>query len=323
MSAVPERGSRGVTVRAPAKINLHLGVGPVRDDGFHPLVTVYQAIGLYDDVTATPAAAGEGWTVHTVADAHIDLATVPDDSTNIAVRAGRALVAHHGRPELVAHLEIHKGIPVAGGMAGGSADAAAALIAVDRLFDLQTSDEDLLVLAAELGSDVPFALIGGTAVGTGRGEIVEPVDDATQMWWLVVPHEIGLSTPAVYRHLDQMGSEGRLLVSDPVVPDAMLGALAAGDSAQVAALLHNDLADAAFDLRPDLVAIRDQIAAVAAPEAVLLSGSGPTLLGLVAGIEQARAAAARLTEAGLTHWLAPAPVAGAHVLKTTDENQTV
>jgi 4-diphosphocytidyl-2-C-methyl-D-erythritol kinase len=312
MSIAPEAVGHAVTVRAPAKINLHLGVGAVRADGFHPLVTVYQAIGLYDDVTATPATE---WSIHTVADAHIDLGTVPEDASNIAIRAGRALVAHHRRPELAAHLEIHKGIPVAGGMAGGSADAAAALVAVDRLFDLQTTDEDLLAIAADLGSDVPFALIGGTALGTGRGELVESMADATAMWWLVVPHEIGLSTPAVYRHFDVLAEDGRIPVSVPVAPEALGEALAAGRTEAVAELLHNDLAAPAFDLRPDLVAQRDRIVEVASPDAVLLSGSGPTLLALVDGVDRARAAAARLTAAGITHWLAPAPVAGAHVVE--------
>ncbi|WP_300677860.1 4-(cytidine 5'-diphospho)-2-C-methyl-D-erythritol kinase [Nocardioides sp.] len=315
MSLAPTSEGVAVTVRAPAKINLHLGVGPVRADGFHPLVTVYQAIGLYDDVTATPAAPGAAWTIHTVADAHIDLATVPTDADNIAIRAGRALVAHHGRPDLAAHLEIHKGIPVAGGMAGGSADAAAALVAIDRLFDLQTSDDDLLALAADLGSDVPFALIGATALGTGRGELVDPVADASTLWWLVVPHEVGLSTPVVYRHFDTMAEAGMLSPVPPVVPEPLLAALADGDAAGVAAALHNDLAVPAYDLRPDLVALRDQIVEVARPDAVLLSGSGPTLLALVSGVEAARAAASRLTEAGITHWLAPAPVAGAHVVE--------
>lgn len=302
-----------VTVRAPAKINLYLGVGPVREDGFHPLATVYQAVGLYDDVTATPAVDGDGWTIHTIADADIDLATVPDDETNIAIRAGRLLVAHHGRDDLAAHLEVHKGIPVAGGMAGGSADAAATLVAVDRLFDLQTSDAELLGLAAELGSDVPFALIGGTALGTGRGEAVEPVADESECWWVVVPHEIGLSTPLVYKHFDMMVAEELLEAFQPVVPQSLLGDLARGDVLALTPDLENDLAAAAYDLRPDLIELRERLERLW-PDALLLSGSGPTQVLLFADREAARAAAGTLSQEGVAHWLAPGPVAGCTVI---------
>jgi 4-diphosphocytidyl-2C-methyl-D-erythritol kinase len=309
MSLLAEPENSAVTVRAAAKVNLHLGVGPVRPDGFHPLETVYQAIGLYDDVTV---ADHDRWSVHTVADAGIDLSGVPDDETNIAVRAGHALAAHHGLA-LTAHIEIHKGIPVAGGMAGGSADAAATLVALDRLWGLDTSDEELLAIAAELGSDVPFALVGGTAVGSGRGEVVTPVPDATSLWWLVVPHEIGLSTPAVYRHFDTLADRGVITPADPQVPDALLDALASGDSLAVAAALANDLALPAYDLRPDLVELRGRLEAIGA-DAIILSGSGPTQLMLFGEVDRARAAAADLSKAGIAHWLAPAPVAGCHVV---------
>jgi 4-diphosphocytidyl-2-C-methyl-D-erythritol kinase len=309
VSLLAEPEGSSVTVRAAAKVNLHLGVGPVREDGFHPLATVYQAIGLYDDVTVTDA---EGWSVHTVADAGIDLTAVPDDDTNIAIRAGRALAAHHGLA-LTAHLEIHKGIPAAGGMAGGSADAAATLVALDRLWGLETSDDDLLAIAAELGSDVPFALIGGTAIGSGRGELVTPVPDACQLWWVVVPHETGLATPGVYGRFDVLAERGDLTPSDPEIPEDLLEALAAGEVLSVAAALSNDLAGPAYDLRPDLLELRGRLEAIGA-DAILLSGSGPTQLMLFEDVDRARAAAADLTEADIPHWLAPAPVAGCHVV---------
>ena len=309
MSLLAEPQSSAVTVRAAAKVNLHLGVGPVRDDGFHPLQTVYQAIGLYDDVTVTD---GEDWSVHTVADSGIDLTAVPGDDTNIAVRAGLALAAHHGLAQ-TAHIEIHKGIPVAGGMAGGSADAAATLVALDRLWGLETSDDDLLAIAATLGSDVPFALIGGTAIGSGRGELVTPVPDATELWWIVVPHEIGLPTPGVYRHFDVLAERGVVPAADPAVPEALLDALAAGEPGAVAAAVSNDLAAPADDLRPDLVELRARLDAIGA-DAVLLSGSGPTHLMMYDDVDRARAGAAELSDAGVLHWLAPAPVAGCHVV---------
>jgi 4-diphosphocytidyl-2-C-methyl-D-erythritol kinase len=308
-----------VTVRVPAKINLRLGVGPVRADGFHPLDTVYQAIGLYDDLTATDAeeyaekydGSGE-WSIHTIADAHVDLSTVPDDADNLAVRAGQALAKHHGI-ERAAHLEVRKGIPVAGGLAGGSADAAAALVALDRLWDLQTSDEDLLALAAELGSDVPFALIGGTARGTGRGELVEPVPDLSSLWWVVVPHPVGLSTPAVYRQYDALADRGEIAAADPVAPDDLLAALVGGDAGAVARALGNDLQAAAYSLRLDLAERHDQLNELDTL-AVLLSGSGPTQLLLHDSGDAARATAHSLTEMGIGHVIAPAPVAGATVI---------
>ena len=297
-----------VTVRAAAKINLHLGVGAVRSDGYHPLATVYQAVGLYDDVTVTQA---DAWEIQTVADAGIDLETVPDGDDNIAIRAGRALAAHHGMAR-AAHIQIHKGIPVAGGMAGGSADAAAALVGLDRLWDLGTSDEDLLRIAGTLGSDVPFALIGGTAVGTGRGELVEALANRTDLWWLVVPSEIGLPTPLVYRAYDDLAPDD---AAGDAEPTELISALATGDTAAVIAALHNDLAAPAYGLRPDLAArVARLTELLGRGSRVLLSGSGPTQLVPFADVDGARDAAAALTEAGIAHWLAPAPVAGAHVV---------
>ncbi|TWG96760.1 4-diphosphocytidyl-2-C-methyl-D-erythritol kinase [Nocardioides sp. J9] len=291
-----------VTVRAPAKINLHLGVGSPRADGFHPLATVYQAVGLYDDVTVTEA---PDWSVGLTS----PVDGVPLDDDNIAIRSGRALVAHHGL-DLAARITIAKGIPVMGGMAGGSADAAATLLALDRLWDLQTSDEDLLRIAGELGSDVPFALVGGTALGTGRGEVVTPVPDSTSVWWVVVLSDQGLSTPEVYRRFDLLAPDAE---AEPSLPQALLDALAEGYTDEVGALLHNDLWAAARDLRPDLVDVEAQLR-VLGPDGVLLSGSGPTLLMLHDDVEEARNAVAELTERGLRCTIAPGPVAGAHVV---------
>ncbi|HWJ67771.1 MAG TPA: 4-(cytidine 5'-diphospho)-2-C-methyl-D-erythritol kinase [Nocardioides sp.] len=291
-----------VTVRAPAKINLHLGVGRPRPDGMHPLATVYQAVGLYDDVTVTDAPA---WSVGLTA----PVDGVPLDDDNIAIRAGRALVAHHGL-DLAARITIAKGIPVMGGMAGGSADAAATLLALDRLWDLQTSDDDLLRIAAGLGSDVPFALVGGTALGTGRGELVEPLTDRTSVWWVVVLSDEGLSTPAVYRHFDELSPDAD---EEPPIPHHLVSALAEGYADEVGALLANDLWPAARDLRPDLVDVEEQLRLLG-PDGVLLSGSGPTLLVLHDDVAAARETAAELDARGLRCAVAPGPVAGAHVV---------
>ncbi|TIC85956.1 4-(cytidine 5'-diphospho)-2-C-methyl-D-erythritol kinase [Nocardioides sp. GY 10113] len=302
MTAAALPPSPGVTVRAPAKVNLHLGVGAPRPDGLHPLATVYQAVGLYDDVTVCDA---PEWRVELVEPDP----SVPLDDGNIALRAGRALVEHHGL-DLAAEIRIDKGIPVAGGMAGGSADAAATLVALDRLWGLDTSDTDLLRIAAELGSDVPFALIGGTAMGTGRGELVEPLADATDLWWVVVLSDDGLSTPAAYRHFDELHPDAP---SEPPHPDALVAALAAGDVAAVADRLENDLWAAARDLRPDLVEVEADLRSMD-PLAVLLSGSGPTLLMLFGDVDAARAALADVTALGHRASIAPGPVAGAHVV---------
>jgi 4-diphosphocytidyl-2-C-methyl-D-erythritol kinase len=296
-----------LTVRAPAKINLHLGVGAVRADGYHPLATVYQAVGLYDDVTVADAPA---WSVSVEGADHVALPEVPHDSSNIAIRAGLALAAHHGLRR-TARIEIYKGIPVAGGLAGGSADAAATLVALDRLWSLHTTDEDLLAIAGALGSDVPFALLGGSATGHGHGEIVAPLVDSGAWWWVVVGNAAGLSTPAVYRHFDQLGGA----VQEPEIPPALVTALRTGDVEMLAASLGNDLQVPALDLRPDLRrTFADGLACGAL--ATLLSGSGPTVLLLCRDGDHARQVAAGMVERGHDRcWPAPAPVAGAHPIR--------
>lgn len=296
-----------VTVRAPAKINLHLGVGAPRPDGYHPLVTVYQAVGLYDDVTARESA---GWELGMSVPDWMDPAVVPVTSENIVDRAADLLAAHHG---LVRTGEVHiaKAIPIAGGMAGGSADAAAALVALDRLWGAHTSDEDLLALAAQLGSDVPFALLGGTALGVGRGEQVSPVHDVGTWWWVVVPSETGLSTPEVYRHFDRMFPDAP---SEPVPADALLGAIAAGDAWALADALHNDLEAPAVDLRPELGRLLERGEEAGALRG-MVSGSGPTCVFLCGSADHARSLAAELSGAGHAVVLAAnGPVAGAHLV---------
>ncbi|GGR64215.1 4-diphosphocytidyl-2-C-methyl-D-erythritol kinase [Nocardioides luteus] len=296
-----------ITVRAAAKFNLHLGVGPVREDGYHPLATVYQAIGLYDDVTAGES---DAWDVELTAEDHIALGEIPSGDDNIVIRAGKLLAAHHGI-DRAAKIAIHKGIPVAGGLAGGSADAAATLVALDRLWSLETPDEELLSLAGQLGSDVPFALIGATAVGGGRGELVEPLTDNGDWWWVVVGNEQGLSTPAVYRAFDEHAGAD---VADPEVPERLLIALEKGDPELLAAALDNDLQTPALALRPDLAqtfADGEEAGALA----VQLSGSGPTVLMLCRDAPHAREVAGALQAKSYDRvWTAPAPVAGAHVL---------
>lgn len=296
-----------LTVRAPAKINLHLGVGALREDGYHPLVTVYQAVGLYDDVTAREA---DDWTLGMTVPDWIGTDAVPPAGENIVDRAADLLAAHH-RVARLGQVHIAKDIPMAGGMAGGSADAAAALVALDRLWELGTSDDDLLALAAQLGSDVPFALLGGTALGTGRGELVTPVDDRGTWWWVVVPAAVGLSTPEVYRHFDKMFPDAP---SQPVPADALLTAIAEGDAWALADALHNDLEAAAIDLRPELGKLIEQGEGAGALRGIV-SGSGPTCVFLCGSADHARNLAADLSNAGHPVVLAAnGPVAGAHLV---------
>jgi 4-diphosphocytidyl-2-C-methyl-D-erythritol kinase len=299
-----------ITVRAPAKVNLVLIVGRPRDDGFHPLNTVYQAISLYDDVRVSDA---EGWSVSVQPIGEVDVSVVPLDESNIALRAGRALVAHHGL-DLAADIQIHKGIPVAGGLAGGSADAAATLVALDRLWDLRTTDEDLLAIAGDLGSDVPFALIGGSAHGLGHGELVSPLPDSGSYWWVVVPCDEGLSTPAVYREFDRLRPDVEESAHQ-TDPTALISALGDGDDEGLAAAMRNDLEDAALALRPELAERMAEVQAHCVRK-VMLSGSGPTILGASGSQEEALECRAALLDAGfeVVH-VATGPVAGAHVVE--------
>jgi 4-diphosphocytidyl-2-C-methyl-D-erythritol kinase len=295
-----------VTVKVPAKINLCLGVGPVRDDGFHPLATVYQAVGLYDEVTVSPA---ESLTVAVTGDERLSIGEVPTDGSNIAVRAAELLAAHHGL-DRGAHIVVEKGIPVAGGMAGGSADAAATLVACDALWGTRTPREDLMALAARLGSDVPFALVGGTAIGSGRGEVVTPLMTRGDYWWVVLESREGLSTPAVYREFDQMHEGCR--VRDPEIPDAVIAALRTHDIERLGASLANDLQAPALRLRPELA---DALALGLANSAhgAILSGSGPSCLFLCEGRAHAMQVAGGVQELGPVSF-ALGPVPGARVV---------
>jgi len=302
-----------IKVRVPAKVNVQLGVGGLRADGFHDLANVFFAVALGDEVTAT---AGEGVTLSCEGP---DAAVVPLDDSNLAARAARLLAARHGIEAPGVHLHIAKAIPVAGGMAGGSADGAAALLACDALWGLETPFETLLELAAELGSDVPFALVGGVALGRGRGEILEPLPVAGTFHWVFAVAEGGLSTPAVFRECDRLREEAGTGFSEADVPTpdadpALLAALADGDPVALAAALANDLQPAALSLRPSLA---DTLNAgtEAGALAALVSGSGPTCAFLAKDAEAARAVPPARRECGTsrTAHATHGPVPGAVV----------
>ncbi|GAA4205351.1 4-(cytidine 5'-diphospho)-2-C-methyl-D-erythritol kinase [Actinocatenispora rupis] len=297
--------SGSVRVRVPAKINLHLGVGPRRPDGFHELTTVYQAISLYDELTADRAdrlelvVEGEGADV------------LPTDENNLAVRAAVLLADHLGVPPRV-RLHLRKQIPLAGGLAGGSADAAAALVACDALWDGGLDRNELATLAADLGSDVPFLVPGGTALGTGRGEVLSPVLAVGTWHWVVAVADGGLSTPTVYAKLDALRDAGTVPAEGVGAPDELLAALRQHDPRVLAAALANDMQAAALALRPTLARTLDAGLAEGAL-AALVSGSGPSCLFLAADADHAASVAARLTTHGVCRTVRTAhgPVPGA------------
>ncbi|MFJ6571932.1 4-(cytidine 5'-diphospho)-2-C-methyl-D-erythritol kinase [Streptomyces sp. NPDC091292] len=277
-----------VTVRVPAKVNVQLAVGAARPDGFHDLANVFLAVGLHDEVTVTPADALRITCAGPGAD------QVPLDRTNLAARAAELLAARYGRPADV-HIHIAKDIPVAGGMAGGSADAAGALVACDALWGTGASRTELLELCAELGSDVPFALVGGAALGTGRGEKLQPLEVGGTFHWVFALADGGLSTPAVYREFDRL-HEGSA-VPEPEASGALLGALRKGDVGALAANLANDLQAAAVSLYPALAETL-AVGTGAGALASLVSGSGPTTAFLARDAASAESVAAALTASG-------------------------
>ncbi|TVL93838.1 4-(cytidine 5'-diphospho)-2-C-methyl-D-erythritol kinase [Streptomyces sp. SAJ15] len=295
-----------VTVRVPAKVNVQLAVGGPRPDGFHDLANVFLAVGLYDEVTVTPA--DELRITVSGADAH----QVPTDRTNLAARAALALAERHGREARV-HLHIAKDIPVAGGMAGGSADGAAALVGCDALWGTGASREELLEICAELGSDVPFSLIGGAALGRGRGELLTPLEVGGAFHWVFAVADGGLSTPAVYRECDRL--RGDAAVPDPEPSAALLEALRTGDAAALAAAVDNDLQAAAVSLRPSLAETL-RVGTEAGALASLVSGSGPTCAFLVKDGQDAEAVAASLLASGSCRAarVATGPAEGARVV---------
>lgn len=280
-------GLTRVRVRVPAKINLALCVGPLGEDGYHRLGTVFHAVSLFDEVIATLAHPGDVRVTVKGEGAHL-----VDDATNLALRAARLLeVRYEFDEDPGVHLEVRKQIPVGGGMAGGSADGAAALLACSMLWDLDTSPDDLLDLASELGSDVPFALMGGSAIGRGRGtELVPMITRGTYHWVLAIAEE-GLSTPVVFQRFDDLGAPG-----NTTIPPEVMEALTTGDVPGLGKGLRNDLQAAAIDLRPELGEVLESGMSAGALGGVV-SGSGPT----VAFLAGSESAAMDLSRALLEH----------------------
>ena len=298
-----------VVVRAPAKINLQLSVGPRGEDGFHELATVFQAISIYDEISIESATKGSGINLSFTGDG---TAGLPVDDKNLAYQATK-LFAKHTKIDCDIRISIKKGIPVAGGMAGGSANAAGTLIALDTLFETSLRKEELLKLAAKLGSDVPFSLMGGTAIGSGRGDQLTPALCRGTFHWVLAFSSQGLSTPAVYAESDRLRQS--LDIRKPRVSEELMHALSGGDAIGLGKALVNDLQPAAISLRP---ALKMAIGAGIECKAIgaIVSGSGPTVAFLAVDEESAIDLAVALSSTGAVTKInrAGSPVHGPKVI---------
>ncbi|WP_369235644.1 4-(cytidine 5'-diphospho)-2-C-methyl-D-erythritol kinase [Streptomyces sp. R21] len=296
-----------VSVRVPAKVNVQLAVGAARPDGFHDLANVFLAVGLYDEVTVSASGGGLRVTC-----SGADAGQVPLDRTNLAARAAEALASRYGLVPDV-HIHIAKDIPVAGGMAGGSADGAGALVACDALWGTGASRDELLDICAELGSDVPFSLVGGAALGVGRGEQLRTLEVGGAFHWVFAMAERGLSTPAVFREFDRLSAGVR--VPEPVASQELIEALAKGDASALAGAVSNDLQPAALSLFPELAETLS-VGRGAGALATLVSGSGPTTAFLAENAEAAEHVAEVLLASGSCRAarVTEGPASGATVL---------
>jgi len=310
MTTVPAASSM-VHARAPGKINVFLKVGSILDDGYHDVAIAYQAVSLYEDVRAYRA---DDFSVSV--SGTVNLSGVPTDGSNIAIKAARLLARRAGYRGGV-RLEIQKHVPVTGGMGGGSADAAATLLACDALWGTGTSREEMLKLAAELGADVPFSLTGGTAIGTGRGDQLSPALAKGQFQWVLALADFGLSTPEVYTELDlHRQRHSQDIFPAPAVPTVeadVLQALRAGDPHMLAECLHNDLQAPALKMEPSLAGVIE-LGEKNGALAGVISGSGPTVAFLTADLDSALELQIALSAAQMNVVRATGPVHGARII---------
>ena len=302
---------KSVTVRVPAKVNLQLSVGPKEADGYHNLVSVFQAISIFDDITIKLGEPGSGLTISISGD---QTHGVPADANNLAAKAV-ALISKEYDLTVDAHIEIKKSIPVAGGMAGGSADAAGTIIGIDYLYSLDMTREEMIEIASKIGSDVPFMLSGGTAIGTGHGDQLTAALSRGTYHWVLAVSTVGLSTPAVYAECDRL--RGELEIVEPQTNEALMQSLLAADAPGVGAALVNDLQLAACSLRPAIRLVLDVGQEYGALGAIV-SGSGPTVAFLVADQDSGLDLAVALTSSGVVGSVVQAygPIAGAKVIST-------
>ncbi len=303
--------SRGVVARVPAKVNLQLSVGPLGSDGFHEVTTVFQAISLFDDVTVATAPDGDGIKISISGQTS---SGVPADSSNLAVKAAELMIKNYDLPaDLI--IKLKKEIPVAGGMAGGSADAAGVIVGLDSLFELGLSRDEMEIVGSKIGSDVPFSICGGVAIGTGRGDQITPALAKGSYNWVLALSGQGLSTPSVYQECDRL-REG-LSISAPLVSEPLMQALRAGDAKALGKALTNELQPAACSLRPALRLVLDVGIDYGALGGIV-SGSGPTVAFLVSDDEHAMDLTVALSASGVVSSVvrATGPAHGARIIES-------
>jgi len=303
--------SRGVVARVPAKVNLQLSVGPLGNDGFHEVTTVFQAISLFDDVTVATAPEGDGIKISISGQTS---SGVPADSSNLAVKAAELMIKNYDLPaDLI--IKLKKEIPVAGGMAGGSADAAGVIVGLDSLFELGLSRDEMEIVGSKIGSDVPFSICGGVAIGTGRGDQITPALSKGSYNWVLALSGQGLSTPSVYQECDRL-REG-LSISAPLVSEPLMQALRAGDAKALGKALTNELQPAACSLRPALRLVLDVGIDYGALGGIV-SGSGPTSAFLVSDEEHAMDLTVALSASGVVSSVvrATGPAHGARIIES-------
>ena len=303
--------SRGVIARVPAKVNLQLAVGPLGTDGFHEVTTVFQAISLFDDVTVETAAENTGISIQITGQTSTG---VPSDSSNLAVKAATLMINNYDLPSDI-NIKLKKEIPVAGGMAGGSADAAGVIVGLDSLFELGLSRDEMEMVGSKIGADVPFSICGGVAIGTGRGDQITPALFKGSYNWVLALSGQGLATPSVYAECDRL-REG-LSISTPVVSEQLMQALRAGDAKALGKSLSNDLQPAACSLRPALRLVLDVGLDYGALGGIV-SGSGPTVAFLVKDDEHAMDLTVALSSSGVISSVvrASGAVAGARIIES-------
>jgi 4-diphosphocytidyl-2-C-methyl-D-erythritol kinase len=294
-----------VAVRVPGKINLQLSVGPLQRDGYHELATVFQSVSLFDEITVSQIESG----IEITSDSK---SNIPLDKENLAFRAAEIMRKKFDIESGLA-IKIKKEIPVAGGMAGGSADAGGTIVAIDSLFSLGLKRDEMERISAALGADVPFTIAGGTAIGTGRGDQIAPVLSRGSYNWVLALSTSGLSTPSVYKECDRL-REG-LDISKPFVSDSLLQALSHGDAKALGKALSNDLQPAACSLKPALRLILDVGLDYGALGGIV-SGSGPTVAFLAENEDHALDLVVALTSSGVVGNVirVAGPVPGARVI---------
>ena len=298
-----------VVTRVPGKINLQLSVGPLQRDGYHPVATVFQAVSIFDDVKIA-LSDKSGITIHSAKSDE----RLPLDKNNLAFRAAELMAKKFDITEGI-EITLNKEIPIAGGMAGGSADAGATIVGIDALFSLGLKRNEMEKIGSELGADIPFTISGGTAIGTDRGDQITPVLSRGSYSWVLALSSSGLSTPAVYNECDRL-REG-LQVAPPHVSDSLLHALSAGDAVALGKALSNDLQPAACSLKPALRLILD-VGLDYGALGGLVSGSGPTVAFLAENEDHALDLVVALTSSGVVGNVvrASGPVPGARVIES-------